>query len=114
MIQNESLDQVLMKLTAKQYQVLKLLDKYKHYLLSETIINGNISYSISDINFTNYNNEIINSCEISEIQDLIQKKILRESNITTGANNTKYYKMVEFSATSFNVFKIVTAGIKLN
>ena len=114
MIQNEGLDQVLMRLTAKQYQVLKLLDKYKHYLLSETIINGNTSYSISVINLKNYNNEIVNSCEATELQDLIQKKILREANIDTVANNTKYYKMVELTATAFNTFKIVTSGIKLN
>ena len=114
MTQNESLDQVLMRLTAKQYQVLKLLDKYKNYLLSETVINGNTTYGISDLSFKIYNNEIINRCEISEIQDLIQKKILREANIATGANDTKYYKLTELSATSFNVFKIVTSGIKLN
>ena len=102
-----------MRLTVKQYQVLKLLNKYDNYLISETITNETTSYGITDSGLVKYSNEIIKSCNANEIKDLIQKNILRESSINSDTDNTKYYRMVELSATTYNTFKIVTAGIKL-
>ncbi len=113
-MQSEGLEKVLMNLNINQYKLLKLLEKKSNFMLTESISEGSVSYHLSDYNLEKYTHSIIAECSVSDIEHLKAKSLLREDKITSNMNlNLKYYKMVELTATAYNTFKIVTAGIKL-
>jgi len=107
-------ESIILKLTETQYKILKLMDKYKMYLLAETTNNNSKMYHLTDYGLTKYNNDLLKGCDSNEIAFLINNKFLKEVNITTGmGTNVHYYKMVELTAIAYNTFKVVTADIKL-
>ncbi len=114
-MQSEGLEKVLIKLNINQYKLLKLLEKKSNFMLAELTIEGAVSYHLSDYNLERYTHSIITDCAVSDIEHLKTNNLLKEDKITSNMSaNLKYYKMVELTATAYNTFKIVTAGIKLS